>query len=134
MHQGSQARGDARPGSDHDLLMIVDDLPRAPVMRARVLGAPLLPILDSLPGHLGLVGKTPEEVEADLTPLLLDVSADGIPLDGSAYFEPFRQRAQAGLRRSGLERRRIGDRLMWVFPDLRSGTWELRWGREGDQG
>jgi hypothetical protein len=131
---GSRARGEARPESDHDLFVVVEDLPRDPVARARTLRTPLFPVLDRLPGHVGLVGRTPEEVRADLTPLLLDVCTDGICLYGAAYFEPLRQQALAALRRAGLVRRRVAGALMWVFPDLQPRTWELRWGRESDHG
>ena len=130
---GSQARQDAHAGSDHDLFVVIDDLPRDPLARNRLVRNTLLPILDRLPGAIGFVAKTPSEVDANLTPLLLDVCTEGLCLYGADYFEPYRQKAIAALRHSGLRRRKAGGVRMWVFPKAPSGDWELAWGgyREG---
>ncbi len=124
---GSQARGEARPDSDHDLFVVIEGLPRDPVARVRLVRMTLLPILADLPGPISFVAKTPEEVMTDLTPLLLDVCVEGLCLYGDSYFEPYRQKALAALRYSGLQRRRVGGVLMWVFPRLPTGAWELTW-------
>ncbi len=124
---GSQARGDARPGSDHDLYVVIESLPGDPLARQRVVRGVLLPILDRLPGPISFVAKTPEEVAANLTPLLLDVCVDGICLYGAAYFEPYRQQALAALRQSKLRRQRVGGTLMWLFPQMPATDWELSW-------
>lgn len=124
---GSQARKRARLDSDHDLLVVVEGLPDDPLPRHRAVRAVLLPILDRLPGPIGFVTKTPDEVAANLTPLLLDVCVEGICLYGDAYFEFYRQRALAALRQSGLRRHTVGGVLMWLFPQLPAGDWELSW-------
>jgi predicted nucleotidyltransferase len=124
---GSQARQEARPDSDHDLFVVIEDLPRDPLARHRTVRTTLLPILHDLPGPVSFVAKTPEEVAANLTPLLLDVCAEGICLYGASYFEPYRQKALAALRRSGLRRQRVGGGLMWLFPRMPAGDWELSW-------
>ena len=124
---GSQVRGEARPDSDHDLFVVIEDLPRDPLARSRLVRITLLPILDRLPGPIGFVIKTPAEVKANLTPLLLDICAEGVCLYGATYFEPYRQKALAALRHSGLQRRRLGGVLMWVFPQMPAGDWELNW-------
>lgn len=129
---GSQARQEARLESDHDLFIVIDDLPRDPLARSRLARTTLLPILDSLPGPIGFVIRTPDEVRANLTPLLLDVCTEGVCLYGAAYFEPYRQKALVALRRSGLCRRRLGGVLMWVFPHMPAGDWELGWEGYGE--
>jgi predicted nucleotidyltransferase len=124
---GSQARGEGRPESDHDLFVVVEDLPREPLARLQAVRATLLPILNDLPGPVGFVAKTPDEVAANLTSLLLDVCVEGVCLYGASYFEPYRRKALATLRRSGLRRRRVGGALMWLFPRMPAGDWELSW-------
>jgi len=125
---GSQARGEAKPESDHDLCVVIAGLPAEPVARQRTVRTVLLPILDRLPGPISFVAKTPQEVAANLTPLMLDVCVDGICLYGASYFEPYRQKAIAALRQSNLRRERLGGTLMWVFPQLPAVTnWELSW-------
>jgi hypothetical protein len=124
---GSQARDQAGPNSDHDLFVVIEDLPQDPVARSRLVRMALLPVLDSLPGPIGFVAKTPNEVQAGITPLLLDVFAEGLCLYGNSYFEPLRQKALNALQQSGLRRRSIGGSLMWVFPDAPKGDWELDW-------
>lgn len=124
---GSQARGDARPGSDHDLLLVVEDLPADPVRRQREVRLPLLPILHETPGPISFVAKTPEEVEANLSPLLLDVCADGVCLLGADLFEGYRARALAAIRQAGMRREDLGGRRMWTLPGGPSSTWELTW-------
>jgi hypothetical protein len=124
---GSQARGKARPDSDHDLFVVIKDLPQDPLARVRTVRLALLPILQDLPGALSFIAKTPEEVQAGLTPLLLDVCTEGICLYGATYFEPYRQKAVAALRQSGLRRRKVGQSQMWLFPQIPRRDWELSW-------
>jgi len=124
---GSQARQEARHDSDHDLLVVIEGIQQDPLARNRLVRSTLLPILDRLPGAVGVVVKTPDEVEAYLTPLLLDVCTEGVCLSGEDYFEPLRRKALAALHSSGLRRRTVGGVRMWVFPKMPSGDWELSW-------
>lgn len=124
---GSQARGEARPDSDHDLFIVVEDLPAEPLARQRAVRTVLLPILDGLPGPVNFVAKTPGEVAANLTSLLLDVCVDGICLYGEAYFQPYRKKALAALRQARLRRHKLKSAYMWLFPQLPAGDWELSW-------
>jgi len=124
---GSQARGEAHPDSDHDLFVVIEGLPREPVARLRLVRITLLPVLERLPGPIGFVAKTPDEVSANLAPLLLDVCVEGVCLYGASYFEPYRQKALAVLRGAGLHRLRLGGGLMWVFPRMPARDWELSW-------
>ncbi len=124
---GSQARGAARPDSDHDLFVVTEDLLQDPLARSRTVRTALMPVLDRLPGPIGFVAKTPVEVQARLTALLLDICTEGVCLYGVSYFESLRQKALSALRQSGLRHRRMGDSLMWLFPRAPTGDWELSW-------
>ncbi len=124
---GSQARNEARPNSDHDVFVVVEGLLREPVGRQQELRAALRDSLADLPGSISLVGRTPSEFESDLTPLYVDICSDGVCLYGESYFEPFRKRALAGLKASGMKRQRIGNTLYWMFTDGRVRDWEWTW-------
>lgn len=124
---GSQARGEARPESDHDLFVVIDDLPRDPLRRNRAVRMTLLPVLDRLPGPISFVSKTPAEVAANLTPLLLDVFVDGICIHGQSYFEPRHRRAMDAVQQAGLLRKRVAGTWTWRFPQLQTGNWEISW-------
>lgn len=124
---GSRARGDATVSSDADVLVVIEGLPADPVKRVRAVRSSLLPILDHLEVSVGFVAKTPEEVAANLTPLLLDVCVDGVCLLGEDYFVPLRRAARAALSESGLQRRNLGGTRMWVFPGAAPPRWELSW-------
>lgn len=124
---GSRARGEAHARSDHDLLVVAEGLPKDPVRRQRTITAPLLPLLDRVPGPIAFVAKTPGEFEADISTVVLDACVDGICLWGASYFEPWRRRALDALRESGLRRERLGRTSMWVFPGKPPRDWELTW-------
>jgi len=124
---GSRARGDARPDSDIDLLVVADGLARDPISRITELRRPLTGLVSALPGSLGLVARTPSEIASNLSPLLLDVCAEGICLFGDEYFEPLRSLALRALDQSGLQRQSIAGTLMWVFPHVRTPNWRIDW-------
>ncbi len=124
---GSYARDENRPDSDVDLLVVATGLLDDPVKRHREGRMMLLPVLDRVGAPVNLVVHTPEELLENLTPLLLEVCADGVSLYGSDYFEPLRARAEAALAASGLERRWVGGTRMWLFPGPPSQTWALTW-------
>jgi len=124
---GSQARGAPRPGSDHDLFVVIDGLPLDRLKRQWLVRQTLLLILNHLPGPISFAIKTPEELDANLTPLLLDVSIEGICLHGRKFFEPYRNNAIEALSQSGLTRKQVGGTLMWVFPHIPTRDWELNW-------
>ena len=124
---GSHARRENRPGSDHDLLVVIDGLPRDPFLRNREVRLTLLPVLDQLPGPIGFVAKTPEEIDANLTPLLLDIFFDGVCLYGHEYFKPLQKKALSAIQQAGLQRERIGGEWSWRFSTLPSKNWEISW-------
>ena len=124
---GSQARGEASPVSDHDLFVVADDLPLDLFARDRELRLILMPILAQLPGSISFVARTPTELLANLSPLMVDVCVDGVCLYGQGFFEPLRRKALEALRAAGLSRQRIAGTLMWVFPQARTTNWTLDW-------
>ena len=124
---GSHSRGEERPDSDHDILVVIEGLPRDPLARQREVMAPLLPQLLRLPKQLSVIAKTPEELHGDLTPLMMDVCVDGIGLYGQSYFEGLRSKAMQALRAAGLQRRRLAGTWMWMFPSLPQKEWAVTW-------
>ncbi len=124
---GSRARGEASPHSDHDIFIVVEQLPADPLKRARLTRGSLRDCLADLPGSINLHAKTPEEFQADLTPLYLDICVDGICLFGADYFDPMRSRGLAALSASGAKRTRAGGTLFWIFPGNGPRNWELTW-------
>ena len=120
---GSRARGDAELTSDHDILLVIEGLPKEPVRRLREVRTSIA----RLPAKINTVAKTPQEVAQNVTPLLLDICTDGECLYGSDYFTPYRDRALAVLRDSGLKRTRVGRGTWWQFPRVPRKEWELTW-------
>ena len=124
---GSQSRGEAHPGSDHDVFALIEDLPQDPLERRRAVMTPLLPVLFQLPERLSIIAKTPQEFSHRLTPLVVDVCMDGISLFGHEYFETVRRQVAQTLLDSGLHRRWIGGTWMWMFPSLPDKEWAVTW-------
>jgi predicted nucleotidyltransferase len=91
---GSRARGDFSKDSDHDLLLISDNLPRGPIDRFRVVRT----VLMESDLRIKTVQVAASEFTKDLSPLALDVCQDGICLHGNAFFEPLRMQAMAAVR------------------------------------
>lgn len=124
---GSRSRGEARDESDHDIFVVIEGLPQDPLKRQRTVMTPLLPKLTQLPERLSVIAKTPEELYADVTPLLVDICTDGVALYGEPLFAALRSQVLQALQASGMERRRIGDTWMWLFPTRPDKDWELTW-------
>jgi len=124
---GSQARGEARLDSDHDLLVIIEDLPGNAMRRQREVRLSLIEVIHLLPGAVTIVAKTPQELQSNLTPMLLDVCVDGVCLYGAEFFEPYRKKALSALSQAGLRRKRQAGVWIWLFPKPASCNWELTW-------
>ena len=124
---GSQARGTAKSFSDHDLFVVIEALSRDPIVRLKEVRSVLVPIVARTPGPIAFTAKTPEEFSLNLTPLLLDISTDGVCLYGEAFFEPYRSKALKAIRSARLHRKEIGGNLIWEFPSLPKRDWEITW-------
>jgi len=118
---GSQARGSAKRESDHDIFLVIENLPEEPVERVKHIRMAIVDI----PLRVNTIAKTPEEVRANLTPLLLEICVDGICLYGEEYFEYYRKKAIDVLRHSGLNRRQVGREWFWQFERIPRKEWEL---------
>jgi len=124
---GSRSRADAHADSDHDIFVVIEDLPNDPLARQRSVMAPLLPVLLRLSERLSLIAKTPQELQGELTPLLVDICTDGICLFGESFFMGFRSKVMQALQSAGLQRRRLAGTWMWMFPALPTKDWSLTW-------
>ena len=71
---GSRARGDHRPESDWDLLVIAQGLPERPFDR-HLYVAGLLPL--EWGAEISIMARSPQEFEAHLPSLYLDIALDG---------------------------------------------------------
>lgn len=120
---GSQARSKHVLERDHDIFVVVANLPQNPLHRLKEIRKTILDI----PLQINFVAKTPQEVDANLTPLLLEICVDGICLHGEEYFEEYRKRALNALQQSGLQRKRLGKEWYWQFPKAPQKDWELTW-------
>jgi predicted nucleotidyltransferase len=124
---GSRSRGEAHPDSDHDIFVVIEDLPHDPLARQREVMSPLLPKLLRLPERLSVIAKTPQELQGGISSLMVDVCMDGIGLYGQAYFESLRSKVLQALRTAGLQRRRLAGTWMWMFPSLPEKEWAVTW-------
>ena len=124
---GSRARGDGRKDSDHDIFVVIEGLSKNPLKRQREIRGAIFDVLAELPDGINLASKTPEELDANLTPMILDVMVDGICLHGKAFLEPYRRKALAALEASGFKRLKVGTSLYFMAPQGVGRHWELNW-------
>ncbi len=122
---GSRARGEANADSDWDLLVIARYLPQKPFQRHLFLKQLLPP---EWRGQVTILARTPEEFEAYLPALFLDVALDGVILYDS---RDYMAKRLAGLRRlireQGLRRVRMGRDLVWHWERPPGSDWSLDW-------
>lgn len=127
---GSVARGEARPESDIDLLVIAETLPEGRFARLRLLEGvdrefePELQRLRTvtLEPRLTRILKSRAEA-ARIVPLYLDLVEDARFLyDRDGFFRSVLDRLEVSMRRLGSERRVKGKIRYWVLkPDLKPG-------------
>ncbi len=127
---GSVARGEARSGSDIDLLIVLEALPEGCFARkallktldARFAGELTRLAGEGAPPVFSRVLKTPEEAQ-DIVPLYLDMVEDAVLLfDRKGFFEGILERLRESLRRLGSVRRREGAIRYWdLKPDSKLG-------------
>lgn len=120
---GSRARGKAMEHKDHDIFLVIENLPVDLLKRQKEVRTAIWEI----PMRVNTIAKMPEEVDSNLTPLLLEICVDGICIYGNDYFEPYRKRAIKALNQAGLKRRRVGREWYWQFAKIPDREWELTW-------
>lgn len=120
---GSHARGEGRPESDHDILLIIAGLDKNPLKRMRNLRLLSLDI----PVKFNFIAKRPEELAENLTPLLLDVCVDGKVIEDDGYFDAYRKKGLEALGQAKLKRTRVGREFYWRFEEIPQREWELTW-------
>ncbi len=124
---GSRARREGSEASDWDLLVIAEGLPQQAFERHICLKRALPP---TWRGAISLLAKTPEEFEARVPALFLDVA-----LDGRILYDPhgYAARRLAELRhliqREGLSRERTMAGDVWRWEKAPSQPWQLEWSR-----
>lgn len=132
---GSVGRGDARPDSDIDLLIVCRDLPAGRIPRVREFDAVEADLADALrtarelgvTTRLSPIFKTPDEVRSG-SPLFFDMTEDArILIDRDGFFAAALDDLRARLRRLGAKRVWRGAEWYWdLKPDYRPGeTFEI---------
>jgi len=127
---GSRARGEAREDSDWDVLVIAEALPDDPLERGRFLRQ-FLPIRCRL--GVSFLARTPQEFEAHVSSLYLDIAVDGQILDDPKGYAAKRLATlQRLIEESGLFRERTpaGDLWRWKVPPR--GRWMMSWEKIGE--
>ena len=122
---GSRARGEAQEDSDWDLLVLAHDLPPRFFQRHRLLRQ-ALPAAGR--GGISLLAKTPQEFEASLPALFLDIALDGIVLhDSDGYLHGKLAQLRRLIGAKGLRRERVGRDLVWQWQKFPGFGWALEW-------
>jgi predicted nucleotidyltransferase len=122
---GSRARGEAREDSDWDLLVLARDLPSRLFQRHRILKQ-MLPAAER--GRISLLAKTPQEFEASLPALYLDIALDGIVLyDPELYIADKLVVLRKLIGEKGLRRERAGRELVWRWQEFPGFGWSVEW-------
>ncbi len=122
---GSRARGEAREGSDWDVLVVASNLPERTLERAvylkRMLPGPFR-------GEVGLLAKTPEEFAAGLPEIYLDIAVDGVILfDADGYMAKRLRFLRAVILDRGLRREKDGRNLIWRWRNIPGADLPLEW-------
>ena len=122
---GSRARGEAGEESDWDLLVLAHGLPARLLQRHKVLKK-MLPAAER--GRMSLVAKTPQEFEASLPALYLDIALDGVVLyDPDHYIATKLAALRRLIDEKGLRREHAGRDLVWRWREFPGFGWVLEW-------
>lgn len=122
---GSRARGDHRPDSDWDLLVIAEQLPEKALDRHLALKSMLPP---TVRGTTTILAKTAAEFEAHLPALYLDIAIDGkILYDPRGYASERLASLRRLIDRAGLYRERTAEGDVWQWRNPPSKAWILEW-------
>ena len=122
---GSRARGEAKVESDWDLLVIAQDLSKRHIERYREMKDVLPP---EWRGRISILAKTPEEFEAVLPSLYLEIALDGLILhDPQGYATAQLQKLRRLIISKGLRREKHGEDLVWQWESFPGFGWSLAW-------
>lgn len=122
---GSRARNEAGIDSDWDLLLIADELPQKAFDR-HLFVKQLLPPLWR--GIVTIVAKTPQEFDASVQALYLDIAIDGIFLaDKENYATDRLAFLKRQMAERGLYRVREGEALLWRWQLATPSDWSFEW-------
>jgi len=127
---GSIARGDWKPDSDIDLLIIIDDLPKSRLERQRIFSEVEKVVMKDIESlwekgyyhDFSPILKTPDEARR-FSPLYLDFIEDSIILfDRNSFFGEILTKLRDKLMRLGARKIRIGKKWVWdLKPDYKWG-------------
>jgi predicted nucleotidyltransferase len=122
---GSRARGDARPESDWDFLVIAEGLPERAFDR-HLLIKQRLPSMCR--GAVSILARTPEEFERRLPSLYLDIALDGqIAYDPHGYARERLAAIRQIIEEAGLYRVRSPAGDLWRWKEEPARPWVLEW-------
>lgn len=122
---GSRARGDARPESDWDLLLLANQLPTPFFARHHYLQKCLPP---DWVGQVSILAKTTTEFAAGISSLFLDIALDGIILyDPTQYAAKQLAYLQKLIQQKGLYRQQSQNEFMWLWRNPPGLKWRLDW-------
>jgi predicted nucleotidyltransferase len=120
---GSQARGEARSGSDCDVFVIISNLPAGPFERAKYISERLAPWIGA-----NLVTRTKDEFERGFPSLYLDLALDGVILyDRDGYTERKLAKIRELTEEAGLVREKRPYGLVWWWRNPPQGKWRVDW-------
>lgn len=124
---GSRARGDHHPDSDWDLLVIAEALPEGRLDRYQELKRLLPP---GTRGAAAMLATTPEEFEAHLPELYLDIALDGkVVYDRAGYAAGRLAELRRVIDKAGLYRERTTAGYVWKWRTPPTGPWSIDWER-----
>jgi hypothetical protein len=122
---GSQARSQATPISDWDILLIARDLPEKYLSRHLFLKKS---IPETHRGAVSFIAKTPTEFEASLPSLYLDIAIDGLILhDTNRYLATRLKYLRQLIQEQGLYREQVANDLIWRWQTFPGFDWSIRW-------
>jgi len=122
---GSRARGDAKEESDWDMLVIAKDLPKRQMERYRKTKE-ILP--QKWRGQISILAKTPDEFEAVLPSLYLEIALDGLILyDPQEYAGIQLQKLRRLIQAKDLRREKRGTDFIWQWGTFPGFGWSLSW-------
>lgn len=127
---GSRARGDARPESDWDLLVIAEGLPENRFDRQLLINGLLFGKCD---GAVSVAARTCREFQSHVPSLYLDIALDGrILYDPAGYAAERLMTLRRLIGEAGLYRERtsVGDIWRWKKPPR--GPWAISWEKIGE--